>query len=505
MTLLEANTTLHDIAAKDAGTTNYSYAPASGMTPEGTVKGSVSAAGGNVTYSVASNTATNLTFGSVAWDENNPLYTRQANDIAYTSATVDTSNIGFTGTTSLAKDDTMTLVSNFGDSVGKLRGSVFTLGGATYKGHAYWDSATQNLMYMVDRGIGETVAAKDAIDESASETGTKQGDVIGGEAEGDGTARGNEAAVTGGTVRGSVVGGYGNANGNTVLLGGGTVNGNPSGGITPGGVYGGYSTGGSTENNTICLFGDADISGTDIYGGNQGASGNTLNVGYTPGGTPTAWSGGGQTVRNLKNFQAINFSVVPWNETTAALTITDGANTDLSAATVKAENVTFTGGQAMAKGRAMTFLNQSNVAAANRASAAAGSSAFTAGVALEGMGSLSLDADGNVIYNVESVKASGQTHNTVMAAEASMAALSMGNDFIGEATDGLKLQANIGEDGIADVRENRGREAQAGNGEPRRPPHLQRDPRPRAHEQERKNHFRVRRVLRVRQRQLHHA
>ncbi|MBR1553721.1 MAG: autotransporter outer membrane beta-barrel domain-containing protein, partial [Schwartzia sp.] len=47
------------------------------------------------------------------------------------------------------------------------------------------------------------------------------------------------------------------------------------------------------------------------------------------------------------------------------------------------------------------------------------------------------------------VESRDQTHNTVMGAAVSMAALSMGNDFIGAATDGLSLASNIGADGVS--------------------------------------------------------
>ncbi|ETP73330.1 hypothetical protein UYO_0552 [Lachnospiraceae bacterium JC7] len=44
---------------------------------------------------------------------------------------------------------------------------------------------------------------------------------------------------------------------------------------------------------------------------------------------------------------------------------------------------------------------------------------------------------------------SEQTHNTIMGAEVSMAALSAGNDFVGAATEGLALASNVGADGVS--------------------------------------------------------
>ena len=42
-----------------------------------------------------------------------------------------------------------------------------------------------------------------------------------------------------------------------------------------------------------------------------------------------------------------------------------------------------------------------------------------------------------------------QTHNTVMGASVSMTALSMGNEFVGAATEGLAVPANVGADGVS--------------------------------------------------------
>ena len=47
------------------------------------------------------------------------------------------------------------------------------------------------------------------------------------------------------------------------------------------------------------------------------------------------------------------------------------------------------------------------------------------------------------------MKAQEQTHNTVMGASASMATLSVGNDFVGAATEGLSMAGNTGTDGMA--------------------------------------------------------
>ena len=274
----------------------------------------------------------------------------------------------------------------------------------------------------------------------------------------DKTATGNIVNLNGGTVTGSVIGGYAadTADGNTIYLSGGTVQGttitsNVLGGITiPGGVYGGYTSGtGTTQNNSVYLYKTADVASTSLYGGNKEATGNNLYVGMLlKDGTPSAWTGGSQSTQNITNFENINFTAVPWSTTQAALTITDGTNSDLSMSNVSAAQVAFTGVKVLAKDDTMTLLDQSKVTADKQAANVTADSHFTVGSAIEGTGKLSKDDNGNVLYKVESVSSTEQTHNTVMGAAAAMTALSAGNDFIGAATEGLSLKENIGDDGV---------------------------------------------------------
>ena len=284
-------------------------------------------------------------------------------------------------------------------------------------------------------------------------SGTVQEHAIGGFA--DNTATGNSITINGGTVNGSVIGGYAGdtADGNSVYLGGGKVEGktfySTTLGVTiDGGVYGGYSNS-STKNNSVYLYGDADVSSTNLIGGNQEFTGNLLNIGYMLNGTPTAWTGGDQSVKNISNFENLNFSVAPWDTSKAAVTISDGTASNLSNTTVGATQVAFTGVKTLAKGDTMTLLDQNSVAAANKATQVEEKSKYTLGTAAEGVGVVSKDAEGNIIYTVDSISASEQTHNTVVAGEAGIVALTAGNDFINSATEGLARKENIGKDGIS--------------------------------------------------------
>ena len=266
------------------------------------------------------------------------------------------------------------------------------------------------------------------------------GNVIGGKTTGTGNANENKVTLDGGsTVNGNIYGGYsqnGDASGNDVNIGTGKINGD---------IYGGFGSG-NTTNNTITLSSGADVSNSNIFGGSNGSAGNTLNIGTST----EAWSGGGQSVKNISNFETLNFSSVPWNNSNAALNISDGTASDLSMTTIQAPQVAFSGVKRLSSGSTMMFLNQSNVTpAANKATNLVAGSAFTLGTAMEGSGRLTLDADGNVVYLIENASVSEQTHNTVMAAEAAVLSINSGNDFINSATEGLAQKENVGTDGLA--------------------------------------------------------
>ena len=352
-----------------------------------------------------------------------------------------------------------------------------TVDGAVYGGYSETGSASNNTVTVRNVNIrdylyGGKSKIRSADDSVNFEDGTVLGIIGGGCAEAlnntvtvangtvqehafgafaEETATGNIVTVTGGTINGSVIGGYGGttaADSNTVNLSGGTVLGNTFasstlGGLTiDGGVYGGYSASGTTKNNTVNLSGTADISSTGLFGGNKEYTGNILNVGAA-----SAWTGGGQSVKNISNFETVNFKAAPWSTSKAAVTISDGAASDLSHATVSASNIAFSGATKVSKGDTMTLLDQSS--AANKAATVTEASEYTMGTALTGTGKVTKDATtGNVLYEIESVGLSEQTHNTVMASEAGMVAINAGNDFINSATEKMFRKENIGADGV---------------------------------------------------------
>ena len=223
--------------------------------------------------------------------------------------------------------------------------------------------------------------------------GTVSGSFVsGGISDSNGNATQNAVIIENGNISSTIHGGRGaNATQNSVTLSGGTVSGN---------IYGGFGSG-TTTDNTINLYGEADISASSLYGGNQGYSGNTLNIGDAA--TKTAWTGGGQCVQNLANFENIYFNVVPWWENKPALKITDGSLSDLFNTKVSAATVYFTNESSLVYNKSMTLLDASAITDAAKklqSSNITTASTFTVGTTLTGTGTLSLDANGNVIYTV---------------------------------------------------------------------------------------------------------
>jgi hypothetical protein len=124
MTLLQANETLTAIVNEEKAKA-YSYTPVAGVTVDGNITGQMSRSGNNVVFTATENRATQLTFRDVEWKDT--LMTRPAN-ITFAGANVDTSAINFTNINELAAESRMTLVSDFGNTVGTITGNRYTLG-----------------------------------------------------------------------------------------------------------------------------------------------------------------------------------------------------------------------------------------------------------------------------------------------------------------------------------------------------------------------------------------
>jgi len=317
-----------------------------------------------------------------------------------------------------------------------------------YGGYSQQGTATGNKVTIDGAAVGGTIyggKSKNKSDNNSVEldNGTV-GAIVGGGCE---EASGNIVTITGGEVLNGVYGAKAgsSATNNTITMSGGKVNNV---------LYGGYadSATGITTGNTVTLYGTADVSNAGVFGGNgSDITGNVLNIGTIINDVAHSWSGGGQSVKNVANFETMNFVSVPWNKEKAAVTISDGTASDLSATKVNATTVHFTDTTSLKQGDTMTLLDEQKVAVDKRVQAGniTKESEYTAGSTLKGTGILSMDDSGNVIYKVTDKDSSDQSHNTVMGATASMAALSAGNDFVGSAVEGLGNSNNAGSDGLA--------------------------------------------------------
>lgn len=162
-TLLVANNTLAAIG-ETVKSVSYEYSPVAGVTVNGTVNGSYMTT--NVPalqYTATENKADKLTFGNVEWKDTGALMERPAN-ITFAGAAVDTSNINFTNISELEANKEMTLVGNFGDTVGTITGTKYMVG-STLQGEGKASLEGSNLIFRTD-----TTAEKMEVQEQTHNT-----------------------------------------------------------------------------------------------------------------------------------------------------------------------------------------------------------------------------------------------------------------------------------------------------------------------------------------------
>ncbi len=244
-------------------------------------------------------------------------------------------------------------------------------------------------------------------------------------------------------VTGNVYGGR-SATSDLELIGGqahhNTVN--ISGGSVEGYVYGGYSdSGGSANDNEIIISGSADITNAKLRGSNKiNATGNTLTI--------DGWS---DSTQSVKNFSDINFNNVNWQNGGTVLTITEGADNDLANTEININSIA--GGSNIKAGDKMTFIS-SNTDLSDEVNYNINDT-FTAGVALEGTGTTSVDNEGNVSFTVNNLKASSQAVSAAQTRAASAAFVNQGTDLISDSLDTLSRDDNYGVKTFAAVHGNR--------------------------------------------------
>ena len=98
-----------------------------GVTVDAKVSASRVSLSGNIATYRVQNMATKLTFGDVEWKEDGALLTCPSY-ISFSGADVDTSNLFFKNIKSLTAKSSMTLVEDFGNSVGVITGTKYKIG-----------------------------------------------------------------------------------------------------------------------------------------------------------------------------------------------------------------------------------------------------------------------------------------------------------------------------------------------------------------------------------------
>ena len=161
MTLLKANETLADMAEEVKKEHAYQYNPVSGVQVKATITGNLAVKDGIVTYTPAENRASKLIFGDVEWKDSGALMTRPSN-IIFAGADVDTTKIKFTNVIYLDADQQMTLVSDFGKSVGTITGDKYMVGTA-FEGEGAASLKNGDLIFRTKTSAGVSEQTHKAV------------------------------------------------------------------------------------------------------------------------------------------------------------------------------------------------------------------------------------------------------------------------------------------------------------------------------------------------------
>ncbi|ORT98796.1 autotransporter, partial [Anaerovibrio sp. JC8] len=102
-------------------------------------------------YTITANQASKLTFGDVEWKDSGALLNHKTtlSNVSFDGAAVDTSNIKFTHIEELAANKKMTLVSDFGNSVGTITGTKYKVG-STLEGTGKASLVGNDLIFTAD-------------------------------------------------------------------------------------------------------------------------------------------------------------------------------------------------------------------------------------------------------------------------------------------------------------------------------------------------------------------
>ena len=130
----------------------YSFSPISGVTIDACIIITVKPISvDEAIFEVTENRAEKLTFGDVDWKESGALLTRPAN-LTFSGAAVETSKINFTNALTISANRKMTLVDDFGDTVGTITGSKYMVG-PSLEGEGSVSLEGSNLIFTTKTGV----------------------------------------------------------------------------------------------------------------------------------------------------------------------------------------------------------------------------------------------------------------------------------------------------------------------------------------------------------------
>ena len=317
---------------------------------------------------------------------------------------------------------------------GTIDGNVYGVGNDNYDKAASGGNVTLSGGFVFHAYGGDSQSGKVYNNTVNISGNAKTGYVYGGQSH-SGKVYNNTVNISGGSVLDDVYGGdseMGEVYNNTVNISGDAK-------VIVGTVYGGYSDGGNAYDNEVIISDSANIENASLYGSNSSNNtGNTLTI--------DGWSG---RTNSVQNFNDIAFKNIDWNDEEPVLRIRRG---DLK--NTKIDTIHIAGGSNINVGESMTLIKSGNDINLGLTKDNV-TDTFTAGVAREGLGSTSVDGNGNVTFKVNSIKLSRQAVSAAQTRAASATFLNQGTDLISDSLDTISRDDNYGVKTFAAVQGNR--------------------------------------------------
>ncbi len=236
------------------------------------------------------------------------------------------------------------------------------------------------------------------------------------------------------------VAGSGEANNNILNINDGTFTCN---------VYAAYVANGSEEahnsNNVVKVSGSADIAGANVFGINDGVTGDNNKF------VVDAWQG---NVKSIRNFDTIEFKKINWNNGGTVLNITDVDNSQFENTGIDLQSLSITGGQTINTGDYMNLVagNES----LNGINVDTDRHSVDAGVASVVTGKYNIvNENKEVQFVVENVELQSQTDIVAENRAVAAAFVNQGTDLINDSLDVLSRDGKYGIKTFAAVHGNR--------------------------------------------------